>query len=274
MREKLKIAKILGVKVHCLTLLQALRKAEGFLSDSSQHYIVTPNPEIVLHAWRNPKYRAILNKASLSIPDGIGLLWASQRLYGSKGLKERIAGVDFMTEFLRHLSYNCNTYDASDKSYTILLVGGKNFAAHNTALVLRKRFHRLKFHAIQNERNRHLKFIINELIQPDCIFIALGAPKQEIWIHKNLSTFSTVKLAMGVGGAFDMISGRTSRAPRIMRKMGIEWLWRLILEPWRIRRIFTATIVFPLLVCASIYPHLAFFTLCYNRARKKSETRI
>jgi len=93
-----------------------------------------------------------------------------------------------------------------------------------------------------------MSFLIADIIQPDCIFVALGAPRQEEWIRDNISKYPTVKIAMGVGGSFDFISGRVRRAPIIFRNIGIEWLWRLAVQPWRARRIFNAVIFFPLTV--------------------------
>jgi len=94
----------------------------------------------------------------------------------------------------------------------------------------------------------------NKLIQkinnarPDILFVAFGAPKQEVWIYENLKKMPTVKLAIGVGGSFDFISGKTRRAPLIFQKLGLEWLWRLILEPRRIKRIYNATVKFGWLI--------------------------
>lgn len=238
---------ILGTKVDGITLAQALIKAERFLHDGRQHYIVTPNPEIVLHAAGNSKYRAVLNKASLSIPDGSGLIWASKRLHGHRHLKERVAGVDFMIELIHHLSRKHAPWESSNP-LRILLLGGKNGAAHEAAYILKKRFVNLVFYALGNEDGPHLKFIMNELIQPNCVFVALGAPKQELWINKNLKKFPSVRLAMGVGGAFDMITGATPRAPTIFRKFSLEWLWRLLLQPKRLPRIFNAAVIFPLAI--------------------------
>lgn len=250
-----KVTTILGVKIHNLTLPQALKRAEDFLRGARQHYIVTPNPEIVLHARRNPKYRTILNKASLSIPDGTGLLWASKKICGSNALKERVTGVDFMLGFIRHLAKKHVPWDFSAQR-RILLLGGKNGAARKTADLFKKKFPQISFYAIRNHENKHLRFVVNEVIEPEVIFLALGAPKQELWIRKNLSKFPTVKLAMGVGGAFDMISGKTPRAPSVVRELRMEWLWRLMLEPHRFPRIFQATVIFPLTVLATTSPAL------------------
>jgi N-acetylglucosaminyldiphosphoundecaprenol N-acetyl-beta-D-mannosaminyltransferase len=86
---------------------------------------------------------------------------------------------------------------------------------------------------------------------PDILFVAFGHGKQEKWIAAALPSLPAVRVAMGVGGAFDFIAGRVKRAPKLMRLAGLEWLWRLIREPWRIRRIWTAVVVFPWLVLRS-----------------------
>lgn len=232
---------ILGTKVHNLTLPQALKRAEGFLNDGKQHYIVTPNPEIVLRARNDRKYRAILNGADLSIPDGTGLLVASKILYGTqRGLKTRITGVDFMQKFIGHMRFG--------EARSVLLLGGKNGAAKMAASNLQKRFPYANFYAFENPNNMHLDFVVNKIIQPDCIYIGLGAPRQERWINENLAKYPTVKIAMGVGGSFDFISGRVPRAPFWMRACGVEWFWRLVIEPRRVHRAFNAAIIFPVLV--------------------------
>lgn len=233
---------ILGTKIHNITLSQGLKKAESFLRDGKQHYIVTPNPEIVLRARRDSEYRTILNYASLSIPDGIGLVLASRILYGKhKALKARVAGADFMYEFLKRVR-------GATPPMKVLFLGGRNGVAGKAAHNLRKKFPDIGFFAVENIDNKYFDFVVQELIQPDCIFVALGAPKQEQWIHENLSRYPTVKIAMGVGGSFDFISGRVRRAPIIFRNIGIEWLWRLVVQPWRVRRIFNAVVFFPLTV--------------------------
>jgi N-acetylglucosaminyldiphosphoundecaprenol N-acetyl-beta-D-mannosaminyltransferase len=228
---------ILGTKVHNLTLPQALKRTEGFLYDGKQHHIVTPNPEIVLKARNDCKYRAILNRADLSIPDGIGLVWASKILYGKKSLKTRVAGADFMREFL-----------CAANGINVLLLGGRNGAAKKAAINLGENFQNIKFYDLENTQNAHRDFLINEMYKPDCVFVGLGAPKQERWIVQNLSRYPTIKFAMGVGGSLDFISGHVPRAPFWMRACGTEWFWRLAIEPKRAHRVFNAVIIFPVLV--------------------------
>ena len=232
---------ILGTKIDNITLSQGLEKAESFLGDGKQHYIVTPNPEIVLQAKRDGSYRAILNKADLSIPDGAGLIWASKALYGRKCLKERIAGVDFMYEFLRNV-------EGSTPHIKVLLLGGRNGVAKKAVANLKKNFQNVKFYALEDIDNARKDFFINKIYKPDCVFVGLGAPRQEKWIYDNISKYPTVKIAMGVGGSFDFLSGRVRRAPIVFRTIGMEWFWRLVIQPWRARRIFNAAIFFPLAV--------------------------
>lgn len=233
--------RILDVTVHNITLPQALKKAEGFLCDKKQHYIVTPNPEIVLRAKRDATLRSILNKSDLSLPDGTGLVWASRVLWGEKeAIKQRVAGVDFLQEFLGVMS--------RDGSYRVLFLGGRNGATRGAAVVLREKAPQLDFYALENIKNKNIDFLIREIIQPDCVFVGLGAPKQENWIRKNLSRYPTIKIAMGVGGSFDIISGRIPRAPLALQRAGMEWAWRLLREPWRVKRIWNAVVIFPLAV--------------------------
>lgn len=237
---------ILSAKVHNITLSYALKKAEDFLYGAKQRYIVTPNPEIVLHAEFDPCYRAIVNSASLSIPDGIGLVWASRLLYGRKrGLSGRIAGVDFIDMLLAHAHKSSLTKQVPLR---FLLLGGKADVARNSARILKKKFPNFCFYSLQNIRNLHIHFLINEIIRPDCVLVALGAPAQEKWIRANLKRYPTIKLAMGVGGSFDFISGKILRAPKFMQKAGLEWFWRLIMQPWRVGRAYNAAVIFPIRV--------------------------
>jgi len=251
---------------------EAVNKAESFLYDKKQHYIVTPNPEILIHALKNIEFRKVLNRSGLSIPDGIGIVWASRFL--NKGvIKERVTGVDFVRKFLEYLDCKNTAEDRLYRGFVrsrtyniavqgaglggdngkcaplkILLTGGRNGTARLSSEILGKQFPSIRFYSLENiEINRSL-FVIRDIIRPDIIFTALGAPRQEMWIHKNLRKIPTAKIAMGVGGAFDFISGKVPRAPRKLQKAGVEWLWRFILQPWRLRRIFNAVVIFPLAV--------------------------
>lgn len=230
---------ILGVKIDNLKKLEVLEVVKKFLTDGRQHYIVTPNPEMAVAVEKDNDFLEILNKADLAIPDGFGLILASH--YLRRPLSEKIHGVDLMLDLCRL---------AEQKNYSIYLFGGEEGIAKKAAENLVKIFPKLKVAGAESGgiiNDYELTIKNNQKISftsPDILFVALGAGKQEKWIVKNLQKFPSIKIAMGVGGAFDFIAGKIKRAPGWMRKIGLEWLWRLFLQPWRLKRVFTATIKF------------------------------
>ncbi|KKP98932.1 MAG: Glycosyltransferase WecB/TagA/CpsF family [Parcubacteria group bacterium GW2011_GWD2_38_12] len=233
---------ILGVKIDNITFQDAIEKARALLGDDKQNLMVTCNPEILLHADKDNFFRDILNSASICVADGFGLILASKFLKDS--LMERVVGVDFVGDF-------CKICEKESKS--VYLLGGRDGIAQKTADRLKKRFPDLKISGwLDGGINLKDCCKLIKSASPDVLFVALGAPRQEKWIYDNLREIPSVKLAIGVGGAFDFISGNVKRAPKFMRRLGLEWLWRLIIQPWRIRRIFNAVIVFPILFFASI----------------------
>lgn len=225
---------ILNVKIDNFSMTETLNKIEGFLKDGQQHYIVTPNPEIVLTAQNDAELMKILNGADLSVPDGIGLIFASHFL--REPIKERVTGVDLIYRIC--FDFRARTF----------LLGGRNEAAKKSAAKMRVLWPDLKVET--SEESDGVIEKINQF-QPDVIFVAFGAPKQEKWIRDNLKKMPSVKIAAGVGGAFDFISGRIKRAPAWTQGMGLEWLWRLAMEPKRIGRIYNAVVKFPLMVAKS-----------------------
>jgi len=221
--------KILGVKIDNLSLDEILHKIEVFLNDNKQHYITTSNPEFIVKAQKDKEFKDIINNADLNVPDGFGLVLASLLL--GKKIKQRITGVDLMELICKKASYN---------NWPVFLFGAGPGVAKKTADSLRERYKNLEISEIDENK----KDFPNKSI----LFVALGAPKQEKWINNNLKNMPNIKLAMGVGGSFDFISGDIKRAPKFMRNLGLEWFWRLIIQPWRIRRILNAVIIFPFLI--------------------------
>lgn len=228
---------ILEVRIDNLTTEETLEKVEDFLSDGQQHYIITSNPEFLVRAHQEPKFKQILNQADLAVPDGIGLIFASWFL--GQPLKQRITGVDLMEKICER---------ASQKKWPVFLFGGKKNVSQKTAEKLEQKYSQLKINSLASEILNAPEINTQE---PAVLFVALGAGKQEKWIVQNLKAMPSVKLAMAVGGAFDFISGRVKRAPKIFRLLGLEWFWRLTVQPWRLKRIFRAVIVFPWLVLKS-----------------------
>lgn len=240
---------ILGVGITNSTTEEVLEYIiTGLKRSAKKYYIVTPNPEILVLASRDFKYKDILNRAKIAVNDSIGVTIAGKIL--SKPLKERLTGVDLLESLCRK---------AAEKPITVGFLGGKDGVAEKTAECLVKKYpglkvafageewpqevtdlnERFKIYDLRFKKKRekfinHQSLIIN---QPtiDILFIAFGAPKQEKWIYENLNKIP-VKVSIGVGGAFDYISGKVPRAPLIIRKIGLEWLFRLLVEPWRLKR--------------------------------------
>lgn len=230
-------SEILGVKVDNATLPEALEEARVFLNSRKINFIATPNPEMVLAAGKDEEFRKILNSADLALADGFGLILAS-RLSGNP-LKQKITGVDFTPAL-------CGLAENSGKS--VFLLGGRKGVAEKTAQELKKRFPRLKIAGTAS--GIKADNFSPQNIRADILFAAFGAPKQEKWIVSNFAVLQKngVKIAIGVGGAFDVISGRLPRAPLFLRRIGLEWLWRLFLEPRRLKRIFSAVVIFSFVV--------------------------
>ncbi|MBU0598327.1 WecB/TagA/CpsF family glycosyltransferase [Patescibacteria group bacterium] len=231
---------ILGVKIHNYTIDEVLEKIHEFFNSQNQHYIVTTNPEFIMAARHDDEFRHILNKADLSVADGVGIKYAARRL-GQK-LKQRITGVDLLWEICRI---------AEEENKSIFLLGSKRGIPEKAAENILSKYPKLKIVGAEcgyRRWHRHIKEKkLVEMInrhQPDILFVAFGQVKQEKWIYHNLPKLPLVKLAMGVGGSFDYISGKVKRAPSWMRNLGLEWLYRLMRQPWRLPRIITAVVKF------------------------------
>jgi N-acetylglucosaminyldiphosphoundecaprenol N-acetyl-beta-D-mannosaminyltransferase len=215
---------ILGVRVDEYTKEEALLKVLAFLRDGKQHTIFTPNPEMLVDAQNDEQFRNILNSGSLNICDGVGIELVSG------GKLKRISGVDFMQDICR--------LAAKEEKRVYVLGSLDDTVLQKTKTFLEKQFPGLQICGMDpgDGTVEHIRAAV-----PDILFVAFGHPKQEKWIHENLAKLPSVKISMGVGGACDMLAGKTPRAPRFLRAIGLEWLWRLLIEPRRIRRIWKAT---------------------------------
>jgi len=232
--------KILGIKVDKIDSQKVLDRIDDFLLSDKQNYIVTLNSEILLEAQKDEEYFHILNKADLSIADGTGLKLAG--LVIGNNIK-KIPGADLTEKILRI---------AESKKLKVAVLNWKRGLSKKEDLEksLRKKYPDLKFVVENIERDfanftKTESFIHLQKFSPDILFVALGAPDQEKFIYNNLSKTPSVKLALGVGGSFDFISEKIKRAPLIFQKLGLEWLWRLMMQPKRWKRIYNAVIVFP-----------------------------
>lgn len=227
---------IFGTKVNNISLEEAKSIVKDFLKEDKLHIIYTPNTEIVMAAKDNKEIRDIINSGDLIIPDGIGLVYASR--LKKKPLKERVTGFDLSMEIL---------HVANKEGYSLFLLGGKEGVAQEAGKNIKKDYPNIKIlgshhgyfkgsHTGYKDSGEELKIIkeINRL-KPDIIFVGLGFPKQEIWIDTNKDRLNC-KIIIGNGGTMDILSGKMKRAPEIFQKLGLEWFYRLIKEPSRIKR--------------------------------------
>ena len=234
--------KILGIKVHCLHEHLAKEMLLNFLYSDSQHQIATVNPEFIVTAQDNKKYRDILNNTSLSTIDGTGIVWALQFAGHKISLNHRITGVR-LTDILLNLAENKNLK-------VLFCLRQDGFTAPDKFFIILKEKHpRLSFQVAIAE-NAVFKA---QIFQPDIVLVGLGAPQQEFWIDENLPKMPSVKVAVGVGGTFDFISGVQKRAPKFLSSLGLEWSWRFLQQPSRIKRMHRAVLIFPYLIIKDKY---------------------
>ncbi len=271
MSEKVKI---LGIPFDKTTLNLAAEQAINWLKEDKKRFIATPNPEMLLESLKNKDFHSLLNKTDLNIADGIGILWASKFINDVENLKNKKSKIKKSSKWLKSLALipfskkrlktilpeRVTGVDLMEKicekaakiNRKIFLLGADNGIAEKVKEILEKKYPGTKIVGTfagspkKEDENEIMKKI--NRTSPEILFVAFGAPKQELWILENLKKFPSVKLAIGVGGAFDFISKKRKRAPVFMQKIGLEWLFRLLQEPSRIKRIYNATIKFPITV--------------------------
>lgn len=226
---------ILGITFKLRSKEEIIKEIKGLLtSRQKSETVFTPNAEILFKAYRDDTYRKTINSASLLIPDGIGINIAIKAL--SKKRSERTTGIEIAEYVLGAASKN---------GQRIFLLGGKDGIAEKAKERLESRYenicitgtHHGYFDKSKNsDENSAIVDIINNS-GADILFVCFGAPMQEIWIEQNSDRLLYVKLSMGLGGCLDVWSGNVPRAPKIMRSLGLEWLYRIVRQPKRLRRL-------------------------------------
>lgn len=220
--------KILGVRIDNVDMEMALKQSIAFLSEDNCKSIYTPNPEMLMYAQKNEEFRSVLLSGNLVVPDGIGVIYASK--YLKLGLKERVPGIDLMSKILKHLNYiKGSVYFLGAKQENLELAVENIKEAYPNLHIAG---YQDGYYKLEDEGNVLNK--INEC-KPDVLFVGMGFPRQEMWINKYQKILN-VKIAMGVGGSFDVFSKAVSRAPKWMQKIGMEWFYRLLIDPKRIKR--------------------------------------
>ena len=225
-----KQVKILGVPLDRVTLKECgeITKKLIKISNKSCKIIVAPNVEFVMTAQRDKEFKEILQHSELATPDSVGIMWAAKRYKAP--ISERIPGQAYFRKVIEI---------AEKEGWTIYLLGGMQGIPELTRENLLKIYPNVKIIGLHHGyfNNEEEKEVIEEInkLQPNVLFVALGAPKQEKWIYRNKDILK-VDVAAGQGGTFDYEAGRIARAPKIIQKMGIEWLYRLVRQPKRIWR--------------------------------------
>lgn len=220
---------ILGIPVHAVTMDQTVALVEGYMVAPRLHQIATVNPEFIMAAQDDGEFRRVLREADLCLPDGVGLLYAARR-HGHR-LPERVPGSELVYRLAER---------AAERGWPLFLLGAAPGVAEEAADILSARYPGLRVagcHAGSPDAAENDTIVARvNASGATLLYVAYGAPRQDKWIARNRDALTTVRVAIGVGGSLDFVTGRAVRAPRWMQRLGLEWLHRLIKEPWRWRR--------------------------------------
>ena len=226
---------ILSVPIHDVDFDDVCVQVAAWLEEPGVRQIATVNPEFIMTARRDPAFATTLRQADLNVPDGVGVLWAARRL--GHPLRERVGGADLMLRLCEQ---------AAVAGWRVFLLGAGEGVAVRAAEVLAGRYPGLKVcgtHAgtPSYEAAMDIKARIRAA-RPHLLFVAFGAPAQDLWLNRNLpdclprSDAAPGLVGMGVGASFDYLTGVQKRAPVWVQRAGLEWLYRLLRQPWRLRR--------------------------------------
>lgn len=219
--------RVLGVKVDCVDMDAALERIEHMVEAGGHHLVATVNPEFVMRAQSDRQFARVLESADLCLADGTGVVWAARRQ--GCAMRGPVTGVDLIPP----LAALC----ARD-GIRLFLLGAEPGVADDLASRLRAQHPRLEVasHAGSPDPSSDSQTLsLVRAHRAQVLLVAYGAPRQEMWIDR-LKDRLGVAVAIGVGGSFDFLTGRTPRAPAWMRRAGLEWLHRLGTQPWRIGR--------------------------------------
>ena len=218
---------VLGVGIDNLTLSEAVDKALSLISEHRCAYMVTPNPEIVMAAWDDPKVSKAIENADLVIPDGVGVMQAA-RILGTP-LREHMPGIDAATEIIKRLA---------SRGGSVFLYGARPGVAEKAAERMKQRFPELVICGTNDGYGNDDGAVVSKInaAKPDFVMVCLGVPKQELWMAKHAAKLDAGLMA-GLGGTIDVFSGQVKRAPLIWQKLNLEWLYRCFEEPKRFRKI-------------------------------------
>lgn len=227
--SKAKRIPILGVDVDRVSMIEAVERIDSFLLEDRPHLVATADASMIVAALDDPEFGQILKGADLVTPDSVGILWAAKRM--GMPMAERVSGVDLVDALCQR---------SADQGTRIYFLG----AAPGVAEMAAERL-RLRHPGCLIVGTRHGFFppesdeiVAREIAetQPDILFVAMGIPRQERFIAKTAAIVGA-RVSMGVGGSFDVFSGRTRRAPKVIQRLKLEWFWRLLLNPRKYQKV-------------------------------------
>lgn len=218
---------VLGVGFDNINMEQALDRGMELIAEGGSHLVVTPNAEIVQIARKDPEFMEIIGKADLVIPDGIGVVYASKIL--GRPIGARLPGCDYAAGLMERMAKS---------GHKLFLLGAKPGVAEEAAAKLTEAYPGLSVCGTHDGYFKEDGPVAEEIRQAgaDVVFVCLGAPKQEKWIAKN-GAATGASLLIGLGGSLDVFAGRVERAPEFWQKINMEWLYRGLKEPARLKRI-------------------------------------
>lgn len=209
-----------------------LDELQRILAGKTAIQVITLNPEYVFLAARNAKLTALTQPPAVVIPDGIGLVWA---LRSRKLRVERYPGADSLLDI-------CTAAQATGHAVAVLASATGLSTPNEIQTALKQRFSNLQVRVVVEGQLESLSQL--QQWAPQVLFVTFGQPRQDLWISEHLQDIPSLRLAMGVGGAVDFLTGKRKRAPRLMQRLGVEWLWRLLTQPQRLPRMLRATFGF------------------------------
>jgi len=216
--------KLFGIYIDNLTIDETLKKIKQFIQEETPHQHVVVNSDKILKAQKDNNLRKIINNCDLINSDGMAVVWSSKIL--GKPLKERVAGIDLFFKLIEEATYN---------KWKVYFLGAEEKVINKVVRKFKIIYPELTIVGHRNgywNNDKEVTYIIKES-KPDILFIGISSPKKEIFLSRHLREIN-VPFVMGVGGTFDIIAGKTKRAPFWMQKIGLEWFFRLIQEPKRL----------------------------------------
>ena len=205
------------------------------LKNNMKTFVVTANPETFMISEKNEDVRKmLLDKETVMVPDGIGVLKAGKKI--GYNIEERITGIDIANELLKF---------GNEQKKSIYLFGSKQEVIDSMKIVIKEQYPNLKLVGTSNGYVTDKDKVFDEIVklEPDIVLVALGIPLQEMLIYKHLNRFKK-GIFVGVGGSFDVMSGMKKRAPKIFIKLNLEWLYRIMKEPKRLKRFYDSNVKF------------------------------